>query len=61
MTTKIEQRKSRMAHVPVTATDRPALSEQERAEFIDTFEAAEVRIDDDDLVDYEPEAFEQFA
>jgi hypothetical protein len=59
MVTKSEQKSHRTALVPITTMEEiPVLTAQERAEFIDTLEAAEARIEGGDFVEYDPEAFE---
>jgi hypothetical protein len=59
MATKSDQKGRQTALAPVTTMDEiPVLSAQERAELIDSLEAAEGRIEVGDLVEYDPERFE---
>ena len=59
MATNSDQKSQRTALVPITTMEEiPVLSAQERAEFIDSLEAAEGRIAAGDFVEYDPEKFE---
>ena len=59
MAANSDQKSHRTTLVPVTTIEEiPVLSAQERAEFIDSLEAAEGRIEAGEFVDYDPEKFE---
>ncbi len=59
MATKSDQKSPRTALVPITTMEEiPVLSAQERAEFINSLEAAEGRIEAGDFAEYDPEKFE---
>jgi hypothetical protein len=58
MATKTEQNSRRTTLVPVTTMEEvPVLTAEERAELIDSLEAAETRIEAGDFVEYDPETF----
>jgi hypothetical protein len=59
MATKNDQKSQRTALVPViTMEELPVLTTQERAEFIDSLEAAEARVETGEFVEYDAETFE---
>jgi hypothetical protein len=59
MATNSDQKSHGTALVPITTMEEiPVLTAQERAEFIDTLEAAEARIEGGDFVEYDAQAFE---
>jgi hypothetical protein len=59
MANKIERNSRRTTLVPITTFEEvPALSPEERADLIDSLEAAEARIDAGDFFEYDPETFE---
>lgn len=59
MATKSAQKSQRTIVVPVTTMEEiPVLTPQERAEFIDSLEVAEARVEAGEFVEYDPETFE---
>lgn len=58
MTTKSEQNSRRTTLVPVTTMEEvPVLTAEERADLINSLEAAEARVEAGDFTEYDPETF----
>ncbi len=59
MATKSDQKRQQTVLAPGTTMEQiPVLSAQERAEFIDSLEAAEGRVEAGDFAEYDPETSE---